>query len=395
MFVTKLSDGGGSLVFSTYLGGAGFEQGRGIAIDSANNVYIAGSSDSADFPLVAGALRTKSSLYKSTDGAANWTNDNYGFGGATLTSFGGTTSVTALAVVPSQPSTIYAGSGAGVFKSTNGGRTWSAMNTGLTNRNVTALVINPSAPDTLYIAVSGFGGATGVYKSTNGGSSWTLRNTGIIHNELLSLAIDPVTPDTLYLGVAICCVTGSHIYKTTNGADNWAPVADAPPLGPQSIVIDPLNHSTIYVADSASSTTIYKSPDAGATWQNLVFTNSTSSSVRSVAVSPITAGLLYASTDAALFKSVDGGTSWTLIPSLAGKIVFDPVSASTAYLLTNPFAFNTPGLLKSTDNGQTWTPVNNGLNTPQAVVLAIDPNTPSTLYLASTAASGSDAFVTK
>jgi Calx-beta domain/Carboxypeptidase regulatory-like domain/Beta-propeller repeat len=392
-FVTKLNSQGSALVFSTYLGGAGSESGRGIAIDSANNVYITGSSDSGDFPLVVGALRTKSPMYKSIDGAASWTNDNYGFSGATFSSFGGS-SITALAINPAEPSTIYAGSSFGVFKSTNGGRTWSPMNNGLTSRNVTALVINPSAPSTLYVAVNNFGNGSGVYKSTDGGSTWNLRNNGLNQTDLLSLAIDPVTPNTLYVGVSFCCVVGTHIYKTTDGADSWAPIANAPPLVPSSIVIDPLNHSTIYVGDAASTTTVYKSPDAGTTWQNLVLPGS-SSPVRSVAVSSLTAGLVYASNDQFLFRSVDGGTNWSQISSLTGKIVLDPVSASTVYLLTSPFAFNPQGLLKSTDNGQTWTPMNKGLDTLQALALAIDPQKPSTLYLASTTPSSSDAFVTK
>ena len=392
VFVTKLNSTGSALVYSTYLGGAGFESGRGIAVDSANNAYIAGSSDSPDFPLVAGALRTKSAMYKSTDGAANWTNDNYGFAGATSTGFGGT-SVTALAIHPTEPSTIYAGSGGGVFKSTNGGRTWTPMNNGLTNRNVTALVINPSTPSTLYVAVSTVSNGSGVYKSTDGGSNWNLRNNGIVHSELLSLAIDPDTPNTLYLGVGFCCVVGSHIYKTTDGADSWAPIAGAPPLVPASIVLDPLNHSRIYVADSVNPGAVYKTPDAGATWEKFVLAANTTP--RFVSVSPHTAGLVYASTDQGLFKSIDGGTNWTPVPSMSGKIVFDPVSASTLYLLTNAFAFNQQGLFKSTDSGQTWFPVNKGLNTPQAIVLAIDPTKPSTLYLASTPSGGSDGFVTK
>ena len=391
VFVTKLSDGGSALLYSTYLGGTGFEQGRGIALDSANNVYITGTSDSGDFPLVAGALRTRSPMYKSTDGAASWSNDNYGFTG-TVSSFFQTIPVTALAINPAEPSTIYAGSGNGVFKSTNGGRTWSAMNNGLTNRNVTALVINPSAPSTLYVAVSGFGGGSGVYKSTNGGSTWNLRNNGLNQTDVRTLTIDPVTPDTLYAGVNFCCVTGSHIYRTTDHAESWAPVASAPPLAPSSIAIDPLNHLTIYVADAITTGAFYKSSDGGLTWGNLGLTGS---AARSVAVSPLTAGLVYASMDQALFRSVDGGSNWTQIPSLTGTIVFDPVNASTVYLLTSAFSFNPLGLLKSTNNGQTFIQVNNGLNTPQAVVLAINPHNPSTLHLASGTPSGSDAFVIK
>jgi photosystem II stability/assembly factor-like uncharacterized protein len=268
------------------------------------------------------------------------------------------------------------------------------MNNGLTSRNVTALVIDPSAPSTLYVAIINFGGGTGVYKSTDGGSTWNLRNNGLSQKDPISLAIDPVTPNTIYAGVSFCCVVGPHLYKTTDGADSWAPVAAAPNFLPSSIVIDPLNHLTIYVGDSATPGGVYKTPDAGTTWQNLGLAVA-GSAVRSVAVSSLTAGLVYAGTDQGLFRSVDGGTNWSQIPSLAGKIVFDPVSASTVYLLTSPFVFNPQGLLKSTDNGQTWVPANKGLNTPQTIALAIDPHKPSTLYLVSAAAGGSDAFVTK
>lgn len=394
VFVTKFNSQGSALVYSTYLGGMGFEGGRGIAVDSANNAYITGSSDSGDFPLVAGALRTKSAMYKSNDGAANWSNDNYGFGAATASNFGGT-SVTGLVIHPTQPSIVYAGSGAGVFKSTNGGRTWTAMNNGLTSRSVIAIVIDPSTPSTLYAAVSGFNDTRGIYKSTDGGGSWNRRVNGLIDSEPLSLAINPATPNTLYVGVSFCCVTGTHIYKTTDGADNWAPVIGAPPLAPVSIAVDPHSPTTIYVADAVSPGAIYKGTNNGTSWQNLGLSGPSGPPARSVVVSPLTAGLVYASAEQGLFKSINGGTNWSQIPNRSGKVVFDPVSSSTVYLLSNPFEFNSQGLFKSTDNGQTWVQMNKGLNTPQVTALVIDPLKSSTLYLASAPAGGQEAFVTK
>lgn len=392
-FVTKLNSVGSALVYSTYLGGTGSDTGRAIAVDSANNAYITGSSEATDFPLVAGALRTKSAMYKSIDGAANWSNDNYGFGAATGTNFSGT-SVTAIVVHPTQPSTVYAGSGAGVFKSTNGGRTWTAMNNGLTSRSVITLVIDPSTPSTLYAAVSGFNNTRGIYKSTDGGASWNQRINGLIDSEPLSLAIDPATPNTLYVGVSFCCFTGTHIYKTTDGADNWAPVNGASPVFPVSIAVDPFTPSTIYVADANNPGTVFKGTNGGTTWQNLALP-SAGSPARSVVVSGVTQGLLYASTEVGLFKSVNGGTNWTPIPDRSGRVVLDPVSSSTVYLLANPFNFNPQGLFKSTDGGQTWFPMNKGLNTTQATALAIDPLKTSTLYLASSPPAGLEAFVTK
>jgi hypothetical protein len=386
-FVAKLNPQGSALVYSTYLGGTGQDSGEGIAVDSANNVYVTGSTTSVDFPLVVGTLRTKSPMYKSIDGAANWTNDNFGFS---------STAITSMVIDPQNPSKIYAGTQNGVFKTINGGRTWSPMNNGLVNLNVVAIVINPSTPSTLYVATSGFGGGAGVYKTTDGGSTWNLRNNGITQTTFLSLALDPSAPNTLYLGVDFCCIPGSHLYKTTDGADNWAPIANAPVLSPTSLAIDPLNHTTIYATDGTNTGGVWKSIDSGANWQG-PSTSQTGGFGRSVSVSPITAGLVYADAAGALYKSIDGGTNWTLVPNRAGKIVFDPVNAATVYLLTPNVFSNLPsGLFKSTDNGQTWISANKGLNASQAAALVINPQNPSTLYLASpTPASSFDAFVTK
>jgi photosystem II stability/assembly factor-like uncharacterized protein len=87
-----------------------------------------------------------------------------------------------------------------VFKSTNGGGSWSAVNTGLGGTYaytwVYALAIDPATPATLY-AGTVFGG---VLKSTNGGANWNPFNTGLTVNDVQTLAIDPVTPTTLYAG---------------------------------------------------------------------------------------------------------------------------------------------------------------------------------------------------
>jgi photosystem II stability/assembly factor-like uncharacterized protein len=395
-FVTKLNSQGSALIYSTYLGGSGFEQGRAIAVDSANNVYVTGNSDSVDFPLVAGALRTKSPMFKSTDGAANWSNDNYGFYGASP-AFGGAV-VTDLAIHPTQPSTLYAGTGNGVFKSTNGGRTWSSINNGLINHNVVALVIDPATPSTLYAATAGSTiGNTGVYKTVDGGTSWNLHSNGISSQDLLSLVIDPVTPNTLYAGYGLGG-PGTHLYKTTDGADNWNLVGTPPPFIQGTIAIDPLNHTTLYAADTVIGGGVYKSLDAGTTWQTLGLSGS---NARFINVSPLTAGLVYAGTDHGLFKSVDGGANWSLIPSVSGKIVFDPISSSTAYLLSaefqpNPSLIQKPqGVLKTIDNGQTWLPMNKGFESSLATALVIDPLRPSTVYVALKPPGGYDAFVTK
>ncbi|HEY0765425.1 MAG TPA: SBBP repeat-containing protein [Pyrinomonadaceae bacterium] len=390
-FVTKLSSDGSTLAYSTCLGGGAADTGRSIAVDSANNAYVTGATESLNFPLVAGALRTRSGLYKSVDGAATWSNDNYGLGGAVFTSVSfPSPGASALAIHPTNTSTLYAATAAGVFKSTNGGRTWSARNNGLPSGGVGLLVMDPVTPSTLYATSSTFG-SSGVYKTTDGGATWNLRSTGLINSAINSLVIDPVTPNILYVAFEGCCTGMSRIYRTTNGADSWAVAGTSPPSGPMALTIDPLSPSTLYVGDGTTPGTVFKSTNSGGTWQPL----GSISFARSFAVSPHTAGVVYAGTDQGIFKSTDGGNSWSPFSPKIGKIVFDPVSSSTLYLVTTQFNSPPEGLFKSTDNGQTWIQVNKGLNTPHAVVLAIDPLRPSTLYLASVTVGGIEGFVTK
>ncbi|PYS64030.1 MAG: hypothetical protein DMF74_08155, partial [Acidobacteria bacterium] len=83
-FVTKLNGAGSALVYSTFLGGSDVDGGRGIAVDPAGNAYVAGFTNSAEFPLTAGALKTKSPFFKSVNSGSNWSNDNYGFKASTL-----------------------------------------------------------------------------------------------------------------------------------------------------------------------------------------------------------------------------------------------------------------------------------------------------------------------
>ncbi|HEX3248169.1 MAG TPA: Calx-beta domain-containing protein [Pyrinomonadaceae bacterium] len=297
-----------------------------------------------------------------------------------------TAPVTQLVIDPAQPLRLYAGTGNGVFRSTDAGKTWSAINNGLTARFVTALVIDPLTPTTLYVAsLDSFGNASGIYKSIDGGNSWNLRNNGITNTSLRSMAIDPVTPTTLYAGAF-----NGPIYKTTDGADNWTPSANTPPpFFPNSLAVDPHTPTRIFASESIVVGNVFRSIDSGATWQSVL--SQIGAHAASVSVSPLTPGLVYATlNDVGIFKSVDGGDTWTLTRPGNGKIVFDPVNASTLYFLST-----TEGLLKSTDNGATWIPRNNGLPVKNTVDLVINPLRPSTLHLATALTQDEDAFVTK
>jgi photosystem II stability/assembly factor-like uncharacterized protein len=107
--------------------------------------------------------------------------------------------IRALAIDPATPTTLYAGTSAGVFKSTDGGENWRTVNNGLANVDVRALAIDSVTPTTLYAGT--WGG--GVFKSTDGGENWNAFNMGLVNLHVFALAIDPVTPTTIYAGTDI------------------------------------------------------------------------------------------------------------------------------------------------------------------------------------------------
>lgn len=119
--------------------------------------------------------------------------------------------VRALAVNPSSPQTLYAGTGGGVFKSSDGGGSWRAVNTGLGNTTVSALAIDPVNPAILYAGTAG-----GVFKSVDAGAGWTDARAGLGPVTVAALAVDPSNPAVLYAGTS----TGG-VFKSIDGALNW------------------------------------------------------------------------------------------------------------------------------------------------------------------------------
>ncbi len=377
-FVTKLNNSGSGLIYSTYIGGSGNEVGRGIAVDSAGNAYVTGYTNSADFPVLPGALRTKSPFFRTTNGGGDWNNDNYGLKGDI---------VTTLALDPVNPLTIYAGTRNGVYKSTDDGQSWGTINTGLVQPSINVLVVNPKTPSTIYLGVrfTDFNNSRGVYKSTNGGNTWTAANTGLNPFAVSSIAIDPVTPSNLYVGGDV-----SGIYKSTDSGASWTLQGSQTLSFINSIVVDPATPTTVYAAGIFSSGGVFKSTNAGVSWQR-VTNGLPEGSVSSLAIDPITPTILYASTNQGIFKTINGAASWTLLNAgMSGLIIIDPVTPTTLYLSSSE------GVFKSTDGGVNFAPANNGLRYLNVWSLVINPKTPTKIYVGvNVSLLDDDAFVVK
>jgi hypothetical protein len=126
--------------------------------------------------------------------------------------------VSALAIDPQRPTTIFAGTkDHGIFKSTDGGGRWQAMNSGLNSPYIFVLAVDPRTPTTIYAGVGPVSMYPAVFKSTNGGENWEAMSNGLTYpnRAVYALAIDPQTPATLYAG------TIGGVFKSTDAGGSW------------------------------------------------------------------------------------------------------------------------------------------------------------------------------
>jgi photosystem II stability/assembly factor-like uncharacterized protein len=314
--------------------------------------------------------------------------------------------IQALAIDPSAPATLYAGTaayspeGIGVFKSTDAGGSWSFTSALLNDFffSVPALAVDPSTPSHIYAAAQWThwdeSDNSIVFESADGGANWTAKLSSIpeeAHVLVSALSVDPSAPRTLY-------AAGNGIFKSTDGGNSWSRSnPSAPGFGVylRALAIDPSRPATIYAGGliyavgtasyEPQSGGVFRSTDAGASW-TAVNAGLTSTDVHSLAIDPSSPATLYAGTSnggGGVFKSTNAGESWTAVNvglsqvahSFVNALAIDPSQPSTLYAGTSG-----GGVFKSTNGGASWAAMNAGLTSTNVLALAIDPSTPSRLY---------------
>jgi photosystem II stability/assembly factor-like uncharacterized protein len=300
--------------WTSYAFGPGrFSAGGKLAVHPATSktLFASGSVGSA-------TGKSRMAFFKSVDGGKTWAAVKLG-----ADSDAGST--TALALSPSNPSTLYAAGTASIgeavlyrmYKSTNGGASWSSIGTDITDQ-VTALAVHPSDPNRLWAATS-----WGIYRSADGGRTWQ-RNEGFAFGN--SLAVDPSNADVLYAGYDKKC------YKSVDGGVNWTEYAGGLLGIGQSVVV---TAPAVYIGSTGG---VFKSVNGGETW-TASHAGIQASIIPAVGVAPSAAGTIYIEVQAnGFYRSLSSGTTWLRLPDFYRcdkvlRIAVHPTNPDKLYIL--------------------------------------------------------------
>jgi photosystem II stability/assembly factor-like uncharacterized protein len=282
--------------------------------------------------------------------------------------------------------------GIGILKSTDGGSSWNVLNnfpgapSPYSYYFINKLAISPDNHSTIYAATIG-----GVWKSTNSGSSWNLLNTATRSGFCMDLVMHPSNSSILYASFGLFSPDG--IYKTTNGGTSWSRISTNFPasgFGRISIALSRSDPSVLYacLADSLYYThSIRKTTDGGASWSVVATPVDTEPTARGshlggqgwfnnvIAVHPTTATTVFTG-GINNFRTTDGGTSWGRISNGYGTPYVHVDQHAIAFHPTDPnivFFGNDGGVFKSTDGGTSFTSLNNSLPITQFYSGAVHP----------------------
>ncbi len=362
-----------------------FRGGRALAIEG-----VPGEPNTYYFGAVAGGV------WKTTDGGANWT---------PLFDKEAISSIGAIAVAPSDPNIIYVGTGEaamrgnvtygnGMYKSADGGKTWKSI--GLKDsRQIARIAVDPKNPDIALAAAFGhaFGPnqERGIFRTTDGGKTWTKvlfkdENTGAI-----DVVVDPHNPNLVFAALwqarrqpwnFSSGGSGSGLYRSEDGGVTWKQLqGNGLPdgiLGRIGVAISGADSSRIYAIVEAKEGGIFRSEDGGEKWTRVnddgrfrqrawYFSN--------IFADPKAPDTVYV-LNTGLFRSVDGGKTFTLLTARHGDhhgLWIDPENPQR---LGNA---NDGGASVSLDGGKTWTTQGNQ-PTAQFYHVAVDNAFPYHIY---------------
>lgn len=358
---------------------------------------------------VSGVVGDPTTYYMGTTGGGLWKTDDLGNNWRNISDgFFTTGSVGAIAVSESDPNVIYVGMGEhavrgvmthhgdGVYKSTDGGKTWKKSGLGQT-QHIARIAVHPTDPNTVFVAAQGplYGKSAerGIYKSTDGGASW--RKVLYVDDKTgcTELSMDMNNPRILYAALwehgrlpwqVISGGPGSGLYKSTDSGETWERLSEGLPkeMGKMSIAVCRSNSEKVYALIESDSEKeaggLFVSNDAGKNWSRI--TNDHRLIQRAwyyieLFTDPHNDQTIYVLSAPAL-RSTDGGKTWDEISGTHGDyhdLWINPRNPK------NMIIGNDGGAAVSVNFGKTWSSQDN-MPTAQIYRINVDNQFPYRIY---------------
>jgi photosystem II stability/assembly factor-like uncharacterized protein len=259
-------------------------------------------------------------------------------------------------------------SGRGIYHSLDGGKTFTAINDGLPS-----LAISAIAGDASVTRYAG-SGVAGVVRTTDD-AHWTAANAGLFASEVYAVAASKSSPSIVY------AATGSNLFKSSDAGLSWQNLSS---IGIDQqvwpvLAVDPTNPAIVYAATDEKG--VIKTTNGGSSWTPMQ-ANLATTTIGAIAIDPASAQTIYAGTDEGIYKSTDGAGHWTLLNanlSSVHAIAIDPVSHQTLY------AGGFGGVFRSTDGGTSWSRIsgsNGFVDSSGTAGIAVDPSSHTNVYVA-------------
>ncbi len=382
-----------------------------------------------------------SGVHISTDNGLTWHQSNQG-----IDTVGGPAGdgipVFSLTIDPHNTDIIWIGTDltGDIYKSSDGGQTWEKKTTGIIHEpeiimSFRGFTVHPQSSDIVYAMgelqrpgnnVWGLGVGGVIYKTTDGGEHWTRIWYGKIPSSLTRyMWIRPDNPDVLYVSTGIfdrgaigetdpetdpTPFGGLGVLKSTDGGNSWVVLGEENGLDFRyigSLFMHPDDPDLLFaaaghvvpelayqrmMAENHSPLGIYRTSDGGENWQQILEPegNILVQTFSSVEICPGDPDIIYAGSDAAIYRSVDRGDTWTLMTGSTGT--WGPAGVRAGWPIDmqcdprNPdrvFANNySGGNFLSEDGGRTWINASTGYSGAQIIGIAVDPFNPACVYAA-------------
>src|SRR5262245_45978515 len=157
---------------------------------------------------------TSGGVYKTVNEGGHWEKVNNGLVPPEIIKSSRALNVTSIQVDPFEPETVYAATLSGLFKTTDGAKSWMRMGESLSDQMIMAMIVDRSKKGVVYIS-----GRDGIHRSDDGGVTWRTLNKGFTSTNIRSIAQSATDPDLFYAGT-----NGSGLYRSRDGGENWEPM---------------------------------------------------------------------------------------------------------------------------------------------------------------------------